>query len=102
MRIKDKSMRMAAPSQAKLCEPLRDSSPPVKRPSRMERKWIAVVRNNSIIGGRDTVPVHNPAETLSIDRANARRAASRQESTALSSLFIFCEIVLVVNPGSFL
>ncbi|MEY8267812.1 hypothetical protein AALA79_15750 [Lachnospiraceae bacterium 64-25] len=68
----------------------------------MARKWIAVVTSSSIIGGKETVPVHSPAEMLSTDRANAKRAASRQESTALSSLFIFREIVLVVNPASFL
>lgn len=69
-------MRMAAPSQAKLCELLQDKRCPVKRPNQIERKWIAVVSNMSIIGDKDSVPVHRPAEILSTDRASARRAAS--------------------------
>ena len=95
-------MRMAAPSQAKLCELLRDIRYPKKRPSQIERKWIAVASNRSIIGDKNIVPVHSPAEILSMDRASANRAASRQERMALSSLFTLCEIFFVVNPESFL
>ncbi len=95
------AMRMAAPSQAKRCELLLDNRCPAKRPSLIDKKWITVVKSSSIIGDKDTVPVQSPAEILSMERARASRAASRQERCAVSSLFTLLEIVPVVNSALF-
>ena len=92
---------MAAPSQARWCEFFPDKSRPDKSPNLIDMKWIVVVSSRSIISGMGIVPVHSPAEMLSMERANAKRAASFQERTALSSLFTFLVILPVVRLVSF-
>lgn len=51
--------------------------------------------------GKGTVPVQSPAEMLSMERANARRAASFPERISLSVLLTFSDIVSVVSPCVF-
>lgn len=80
---------MTAPSQVKRRDFFSDKRCPVKSPNLIDTKWIAVVSNRSIILGKGIVPVHSPAEILSMESASARRAASCQERKALSSLFTF-------------
>ncbi|MDE7046445.1 MAG: hypothetical protein K2P25_00420 [Lachnospiraceae bacterium] len=91
-------MRTALPSQAKLCD-LAQRRRPVKSPRRMDKRCTAVVKKSNIMGERDVAPVHSPAEMLSMERASARRAASRQERTEGSSLLTLFVISLVVSPG---
>ena len=73
---------MAAPSQEKLRKPFCESSLPVKRPRRMESRWISVVISRSRQGSKLRVPVHRPADMLSTDRARPSSAASFLDRTA--------------------
>ena len=91
---------MAAPSQEKWHNPFRASRRPIKSPKRMEKKWMAVVRNKRTQGAMDRVPVHKPADTLSMDSAIPRKAASIPERTEGEELLIFWEIRSVVSLES--
>ena len=55
---------------------------PVKRPKRMESRWISVVISRSRQGSKLRVPVHRPADMLSTDRARPSSAASFLDRTA--------------------
>lgn len=89
---------MAAPSQEKLHKPFCESSLPVKSPRRMESRWISVVMSKSRQGFKFRVPVHRPADMLSMDRARPSSAASFPDRMAGEVRLIFWEIISVVRP----